>query len=275
MMLATETFPLLLLTAAAFCQAPASGLRFEVASVKSALSPREMRLQGQAVPSSASNAARVQIYDSLGGLIRKAYQVEPGQKVVGPDWIGTTWFLLMAKLPDGTKQEQVPQMLQVLLAERFDLVVRREAKEEPVYVLTVDKGGTSLKEAAPDASPSSDGRSKLGGRAMVLRSATSKGWLIYSQINGDFVMDANSISMPELALALRTEVGRSVLDHTGLNGFYEVSIPVSATWLSSGSEPSGTNIFKSIEKLGLVLQKSKASISSLVVERVAKVPTGN
>ena len=51
---------------------------------------------------------------------------------------------------DATKDD-VPQMLQALLAERFGLKVHRESKEQSVYALIVGKGGMKMKEAVPEA----------------------------------------------------------------------------------------------------------------------------
>src|SRR5207249_390169 len=53
--------------------------------------------------------------------------------------------------PEGTTKEQVPEMLQALLAERFQLKIHRENREHNVYGLVVGKGGHKLKESPPDA----------------------------------------------------------------------------------------------------------------------------
>jgi uncharacterized protein (TIGR03435 family) len=44
---------------------------------------------------------------------------------------------------------------------------------------------------------------------------------------------------------------------------------------AQASDPSGVNIFKSVEKLGLKLEKGRASIAHLVVEHIEKTPTEN
>ncbi len=45
-------------------------------------------------------------------------------------------------------------MLQTLLAQRFQLKVRREARAESIYALVVAKGGSKLKEPAGASKPS-------------------------------------------------------------------------------------------------------------------------
>jgi uncharacterized protein (TIGR03435 family) len=289
-MLVTNRLNLLLLAVVAYGQALSTEPRFEVASIKKTLSLQELRLRGETAPVPTSDPAQLHLHTSLEALIRQAYNMDVYQKVTGPDWMGFDWFEIMAKLPEGATQEQVPGMLRTLLAERFKLVVRREAKEQPVYVLTAGPDGPRLKEAPPGANGSSEWRSRLNGRAPVMRTTTPNGWLIYSRLSGNVVLDANKISMPDLALALSREVGHQpVLDQTGLKGLYEVSIPVPATWLkdatppgsaadvaaTQAADPFNANIFKSVEKLGLLLKKSKASIENLDVVHVEKLPTPN
>ena len=104
---------------------------------------------GQAHLGMNVDAARVDIGSlSLAELIRIAYGVKPYQ-IQGPDWISAERFDVVAKLPEGASKEQVPQMLQALLAERFQLKAHRESKEHSVYALVVGKNGPSLRNPRP------------------------------------------------------------------------------------------------------------------------------
>ena len=47
-------------------------------------------------------------------------------------------------------REQIKEMLQTLLVERFKLAVHRETKELSVYTLVVAKNGSKLQEAKED-----------------------------------------------------------------------------------------------------------------------------
>jgi uncharacterized protein (TIGR03435 family) len=60
-------------------------------------------------------------------------------------------FDIDAKLPQGASENQVPEMLQALLADRFKLTLHRGAREQEVSALVVSKGGLKVKEAAPEA----------------------------------------------------------------------------------------------------------------------------
>jgi uncharacterized protein (TIGR03435 family) len=78
-----------------------------------------------------------------------AYKVKRHQ-VVAPDWVFTERYDILAKMPEGSNKDQVPEMLQLLLAERFGLKFHRESKEQSIYALVVGKGGHKMKEAPPD-----------------------------------------------------------------------------------------------------------------------------
>ncbi len=131
----------------AFGQTPPARLEFEVASVKPSAAPT--------IGSSVSvgvkiNGAQVHISSlALKDYIRIAYRVKEYQ-VSGPDWITGERFEIDAKLPDGATREQVPDMLQSLLADRFGLKLHRGSKEFPVYALVVASGGLKMKELPHD-----------------------------------------------------------------------------------------------------------------------------
>lgn len=61
-----------------------------------------------------------------------------------------TRFDILAKMPKGATREQVPEVLQVLLAERFKLALRREPREQQVYALVPSKDDPKLKETPAD-----------------------------------------------------------------------------------------------------------------------------
>ena len=81
---------------------------------------------------------------TLRDCIRGAYRVRDFQ-IFGPDWMTKARFEISAKLPPGASADQIPEMLQALLAERFKLEIRREMKEQNVYALMVGNGGAKLK----------------------------------------------------------------------------------------------------------------------------------
>src|SRR5215475_5034181 len=156
------TVGLLVAAQAAFGQAatPASkALSFEVASIKRAapLDPAAI-MSGKAHLGTSVDNARVDIGGaSLMQLICQAYKIKPNQVTGNPPWLnvgpGVDRFDILAKMPEGTTKDQVPEMLQSLLADRFKLSVHRETRDTNVYALIVAKGGPKLEEASPDPPP--------------------------------------------------------------------------------------------------------------------------
>ena len=71
---------------------------------------------------------------------------------MGPDWMPSERFDIHAKLPTGGR-DQLREMLQTLLEQRFQMKMHRTTKEFPVYGLTVNKGALKLKESPLDPLP--------------------------------------------------------------------------------------------------------------------------
>jgi uncharacterized protein (TIGR03435 family) len=96
--------------------------------------------------------------ETLKKLIYDGYKVEMYNIVGGPRWVDEDRFDVEAKPPASSKSSKwVPanfksapnaemrQMLQTLLAERFQLKVHTETRKESIYALAVAKGGPKLR----------------------------------------------------------------------------------------------------------------------------------
>ncbi len=92
------------------------------------------------------------LYVPLNYLIQTAYKLESYQ-LSGPDWMPITRYSIVANMPAGAIPEQMPEMLQSLLAVRFHLVAHRETNQQNICALVIAPGGAKLKEAAPSAPP--------------------------------------------------------------------------------------------------------------------------
>jgi len=116
---------------------------FEVASVRLATGGPSRR-------SSVITDRRVDITESLRGILSLAF------RVMSPAQLVTPWpppfdeaVDIHATLPAGATVQQVPEMLQQLLAERFGLVVHRESRPMDAYELVVGANGTTMREVEP------------------------------------------------------------------------------------------------------------------------------
>jgi uncharacterized protein (TIGR03435 family) len=139
----------------------AANLKFEVASVKAAIqNPTAAASVGGRVGGGGGlttcpdafrmDRSRVDIEcASLRTLIAYAFHSYPA-RVTGPEWMvgpGSPKFNIAAKLPEGAPENQIPEMVQALLADRFNLATHRAATEQEIYALVVAKGGLKVKQA--------------------------------------------------------------------------------------------------------------------------------
>jgi len=89
---------------------------FEVASVRLAPGPGRT--------SQRMTDSRVDLtFINLRALMLLAFRAK-AYELVRPDWLADTRVSIQATLPAGATRQQIPEMLQRLLAERFGLVVR-------------------------------------------------------------------------------------------------------------------------------------------------------
>ncbi len=147
---------------------PAQKPSFEVASIRASAPLPTLIAQirsGQVRPGMTVSGSRFDCQMSLDSLIASAYQIKPGQ-IAGPDWLSSQRFEIHATIPDGTPKDQVPEMIQTLLEERFKLKAHNENKEQPVYALVVSKEGSKLMNA-DDVSDA--GATPLGGGPMSIK----------------------------------------------------------------------------------------------------------
>jgi uncharacterized protein (TIGR03435 family) len=140
-----------------FGPARAAGPEFEVANITPAAQPTpELFRSGKIHIGMTVDGSRVDVGGMpLTTLIQQAFRVKQFQ-VIAPDWARESRWDILAKLPEGAPEAQIPEMLQALLADRFKMAVHRENKELPVYALVVGKGGLKMKAAVPDPGAPAD-----------------------------------------------------------------------------------------------------------------------
>src|SRR5215475_5271345 len=108
-------------------QTPASRVAFEVAAIREASFPTPQTFQsGQFRIGTRIDGSSLDFeFVTLADLVPYAYRVKSFQ-VVGPDWMRQLRWDIQAKLPDGSSRDQVPEMMQALLADRFKLTFHHE-----------------------------------------------------------------------------------------------------------------------------------------------------
>ena len=286
-------------------QKPAGALAFEVASIKPAepLSAERM-MAGQQHISVNVDAARVDFADvSLAELIRAAYRVKLYQ-ISGPDWMTTSRFDVVAKLPEGAKADQVPEMMQTLLEERFHLVLHNSSKEMPVYALVAGKDGSKLKESTPDeatdgagvaagGSPTAGAGGRSGMGTSPMSTSGPNGSSRMSVTPNGLHVDLKNMTIASMLDWLSRFTDRPVVDQTGLTGRYDLGLDVSRDEMlnaaraagmvvdaarrapEGATDPGGDSVFASLQKVGLKLEPRRLPLILLVVDRLDKTPTEN
>lgn len=228
---------------------------------------------------------------SLKQLVMKAYDVKTHQ-VVGPAWLPTERFDIVATMPPDTTQEQLREMLRNLLAERFLLKVHRETKELPIFALVVGKNGPKLKQSAdvppkegPIPRPSEPPKVGTDGFPEMMEVAGRAGIFnigMGTRCRMIFQYQTMQDLADELPISGATRVSRPVKDETGLKGKYDFTLTFApegmpgapaATQPEAGSLP---DIYAALQaQLGLKLEPKNGPVELIVIDRAEKTPTGN
>lgn len=251
-------------------------LSFEVATIKPAQPLDQAKIvaalrSGGKMPVGAtidSRRAEYQYLD-LKTLLIYAYGVK-GYQISGPDWMSTTRFDIVAKLPDGSTKDDAPKMLQSLLEERFKLTTHRASVERPVLALVVGKNGPKLKAsnetpvAIDESAPLKPGEMKMDGPDGPVRASVDiangssvvdmglKGKMSYkmNMATRSMHIDFSMTTMPGLAdmmTQLMTQMSggvgaRQIVDMTGIKGNYDASLEISLAEIMALARAAGANI---------------------------------
>jgi uncharacterized protein (TIGR03435 family) len=259
--------------------------------------------------------ARVDIGSlALMDLIYLAFKVKPYQVSGGPSWLNSGMnadrFNIQAKMPEGAKAEQVPEMLQALLAERFQLKFHRDSSDQSIFALIAGKGGPKLKESpkddeTPAPAPGTINQSNEGMR--MSGSPGEKGGMTMKGPNGNMHMTmdngvmhmvADKMTLEQFADTISRFMDRPVVDMTDIKGTYQIAIDLSmedmmkaaraagvavpgpagpggAAAVEAAADPGGSTIFQSVQQLGLKLEPRKSPVGKIIIDHIEKAPTEN
>ncbi|HLW77806.1 MAG TPA: TIGR03435 family protein, partial [Bryobacteraceae bacterium] len=194
-------------------------VRFDVATVR----------PSNAAPGAGMNNLRDPVQATwtnmaLKWIVMQAYRVQPDAIVGGPAWITSDKWDIVAKSEKPATRAQQSEMLKPLLAERFKLQVHKETRQLPEYELVVAKGGPKLHEAT---------EAELA--AKPAGTTVRRGFI-----------DAHGMPLSNLAFFLRSELGRPVIDRTGLTANYDIKLE----WLPDESQPNSRGVVPPADSSG-------------------------
>jgi uncharacterized protein (TIGR03435 family) len=266
----------------------AAGYAFEVAVIK----PSKSLTAGVSMANTGDGFAAKNV--QLHFLVQQAYGIESFRVAGATSGVMLERFDIEAKMGSSVAAElqkldpvqrniALEHMLQGLLADRFKLVIHREAKELPVYRLVAANSGAKLPVANHDENDS--GKMK-GADGQTIPSGHIQ---LYGSSDGMHLVGPE-ISMASLVLELSTQLERALLDKTGLTGKYDLVLHWVGTeeqksmfGVSNGgdqgsdtaSDSGGPSIFTAVqEQLGLKLESGKGPVEVIVVDH-AEQPSGN
>jgi uncharacterized protein (TIGR03435 family) len=206
-----------------------------------------------------------------------AYGIDWSQMAGIPDSLDRSMFNIEAKSDSEADQElaklskeqaalEQQHMMQGMLAERFKLKVHWDDREGPIYNLVVMKNGPKLLPQG-SAPPTADELKNYGDRpipALYQRGDSRTGF--------DFVGHGSSID--DLAKILTQQFGRMVVDKTGLDGKYDLTLRYYGTRerdrRDDENNPPPPLDIAIQDQLGLKLEAAKGSVRTLVVDHIER-----
>lgn len=182
--------------------------------------------------------------DSLRQAILYIYELRDYQLTGGEKWVNSETFDIVGKTEAATvKPAELRAMAKALLAERFQLVLRKETRPLPAYALVAAKGGPKLQPPGKDD--------------------------VTSSSSGPALLKAHATTMSGLAELIAAKMHRLVVDRTGVPGAYNFDLHFAADNSPPDSgEPSFSTALE--EQYGLKLQATTAPGDVYVIERAER-----
>jgi uncharacterized protein (TIGR03435 family) len=257
---------------------------FEVASVKPNTGGDNRMMLGMQ-PGGGITATNM----PLRALVTWAYQLQDFQLVGAPEWIDNERFNITAKAtvegvqgqPSEAEMRDVRQRMQSLLEERFKLAAHRETRPLPVYALVLARPDGKL---GPQLRPSTVDCAAMAGRGrqagpMAPPAPGERPPCGMMMRPGAIAAGATTISQLIQPLSMFTH--RTVIDHTGLKGNFDIDLSFTPDQMPAGApppgvaappiDPNGPSIFTALqEQLGLKLESENAPVEVLVIDRVER-----
>ena len=199
---------------------------------------------------------------NLAMIVAWAYHVQRPQ-VSGPAWIDSQRYDIFAKAGRTVSEDELRQMLQGLLVERFKLAVHRESRRLDVLAMLLPKAGHKMTPSQTEG-PAQNRQDPV--RGMVLE----------------------GVDLGEFANELSRDVEVPVVDMTGLKGRFDFTFNVQKyvaalrARVMAGGKPIGESdarvmVMQDIlaGELGLQLEPRQAPVDVIAIDHAEKSPVEN
>jgi uncharacterized protein (TIGR03435 family) len=222
-------------------------------------------------------------------LIAYAYDVPLFRVAGGPEWLRSSRFAIEARADGVPSADEMRLMVRRLLFERFRLRVHTETREMDRFTLVTARRdgrlGDRMRPSAIDC-PAIIAARGLGYRSPNRPPQAGDPPLCaarYRVAGGNLTLMLEGESIAQLTTFLERQVGRTVVDHTGLSGTYDLELeftPDSRLGVNGVAAPSAapgeeTALFTALrEQLGLNLESDRGPVERVVIDAAA-LPTAN
>ena len=229
---------------------------FEVASIRKVVSP-DIIYGIRPVDPAGRFHAIITVHDLIVIAYGSPLALVPAQIIDAPEWTKNDRFEIVAKAPGALSHDNLMAMMQSLLADRFQLRLRKETRQLPMYDLVLDRAGqTGPRLRRADGQCLSDPKDA----AADLRRACG-----FKRVTATSI-SALGMTMDTLAsgLGTRREVQRHVRNRTGLGGTFDIDVE----FVPEPDAPAAAFFTAFREQLGLRFQSATGPLDAYVIERV-------
>jgi uncharacterized protein (TIGR03435 family) len=214
----------------------------------------------------------VMVNGSMRTLFGNAYPSQSGEIINMPDWFQTERYDLTARMIGNPTLEQRQALWRELFTERMKLKVHYEDREQPTYDLVLARAdgrlGPNIKPSQVDCAA----RSAAAGRGETLPPLPAippGGAPACGMMSGPDGVRAGGTTLAGLARSI--PAGRLVIDKTGLNGSYDLTLEFSSRRGPDAATDDRPTIFTALqEQLGLKLEPSRNPVQFAVIDSVER-----
>jgi uncharacterized protein (TIGR03435 family) len=229
---------------------------FDVASVKRVTEPGMISGIRPIEPSGRFHAI-ITVRDLIAVAYGTSGQLGEAQIIGVPAWARNDRFEIIAKVAGEFSQDGFLANMRALLAERFQLRMRKETRQLPVYDLVLDRAG----QRGPRLRPA-DGRCLTDPKEVAADLRRSCGFKRFTATS----ISAIGITLDSLAsgMANRSEVQRVVRNRTGLTERFDIDVE----FVPEPDAPGAAFFTAFREQLGLRFQSATGPLDAYIVERL-------
>jgi uncharacterized protein (TIGR03435 family) len=221
----------------------------------------------------------------LRSLIVFAYELQGYQLVNAPSWTADARYDIVAKMavdppvtPPGSGPGPFNHAMRVLLEDRFKLKARRDTRQLDIYALVMarpdGKPGPALRQTTQDCAQLMEAL-RRGGRPPAAQPGGAEVVCGMRMTSGRVV--AGGVPIGPFATSLANQVGRYVVDRTGLTGGWDLTLtflPERAPGQVTDApaiDPNAPSLFTALqEQLGMKLEPATGPVDVVIVDSIER-----